>query len=88
MDAERILIILLSVVLIAFLLVATIFILNLIKISRRVDSLTEKVDIAAGNMASASEAFRKVATPLAVSGLVSSVVGKVFKSKRGKGRAK
>lgn len=84
MDTEKVLIIMLSIVLIIFLIVAIIFIVNLIKISRRVDSLTEKVDIAANNVASASEVFKKFATPLAVGG----IIGKIFKSKTRKGKKK
>jgi uncharacterized protein YoxC len=76
MDAERTLIILLAVTLTVFLIVAIVFLVNLIKISRNVNSVAEKMDDAAGNVAAASQAFKNLATPLAITTLL----GKIFKS--------
>lgn len=86
MDAETVLIILLSVCLIAFLVVAIVFFIHLIRISRRVHSLTEKADTAADNIVSASEAMRKIATPLAVSGVIGRLIERVVHTKSRKGR--
>lgn len=82
MDSQTALIILLSVTLIVFLVFSIVFLFNLIKISRNVNSLTEKVDDAADNVVSATSAFKSMATPLAISTVVGNLIRKVVKSNK------
>lgn len=82
MDTERLLFYVVTVCVIVFLLVAIFFLYQLIQISRNVRSLAEKADDAADNVVSVSEAFRRLATPVAVGSIVSQFFRKTFRTKR------
>ncbi len=88
MNIENILVILLSITLIIFLIVAIVFFYHLIKISRNVQSLTEKVDDAAQNMVSASNTLRGMAAPMAISSIIGNLAEKFVKSTRRKSHDK
>lgn len=82
MSTESLLFIVVTVCLIVFLVVAIMFLIQLIQISRSVRSLSEKVDDAADNIVSVSSAFRKIATPLAVTSIISKFADKVMHPKK------
>jgi predicted PurR-regulated permease PerM len=85
MDAERTLIILLSVTLIAVLIIVALVLMQIMKVVRSLQTITDKAHTVADNIVSASSVVKKAATPLMVSKVVGNIVDKMtdrFKSKR------
>ena len=74
MDSFDILVVILSVTLSIFLILATIFVIYLIKIARTVKEITEKARSAADSFESAANIFKKTAGPAVFSRIVANIV--------------
>jgi len=74
MDSYDTLVLFLAVALAVFLVLGIIFMVYLIRISRRVHEITEKARAAADNVESAARIFRKSAGPAVFSRIVANVV--------------
>jgi hypothetical protein len=74
MEAFEVLVVILSVVLSIFLLVAIIFTVYLIRIARRVHEISEKARAAASSMEAAAHIFKKTAGPAVFSRIVANIV--------------
>lgn len=88
MDAFEILVIILSTFLAIFLLLAIVVLVGIIKLVKQVRHITEKAEEVIDNVEQASELFKKSASTLTFTNLVSNIVTKVsdFTSKKGKGK--
>jgi len=82
MDAFEILVVILSVALAIFLILAIVFMFYLIRISRRVHEISEKARAAAGSMEAAAHIFRKTAGPAVFSRIVANIV-ETWQAKKG-----
>lgn len=82
MDAERTLIILLSIVLIVVLLAVTVLVMQLIKFSRILQGIAGKAGEVADNIVSASHVVKKAAGPLAISGIAGTIIEKFMGKKK------
>lgn len=80
MDAERTLIIILSVTLTVFLLVGIAVGLQLFKVSKKLQNIADKANDITDNFVSVSETIKNAAKPAAITALVANVVKK-FKTK-------
>ena len=69
MDAFEILVIILSITLAIFLVLAIVATTYLIKILKKVDAITEHAESVAANIESASQKFRQAAGPAAMASL-------------------
>lgn len=87
MEAERLLVILLSITLIVVLIIVAVLLANVIKVVQAIRSVADKTEAIADNLVSASNTVRKAATPVVVSRAISNLVEKFsskVKSKRSK----
>lgn len=84
MDAFEILVIILSVALAIFLLLAIAAAAYTVKVLKHLKSITEKADHVADNIDSVSEFFRKTAGPAAIAKLIANIVDSVRSNKKGK----
>lgn len=85
MDAFEILVVILSITLAIFLVLAIILVFNFIKISQTVRSIVNKADSVMDDVESAAEFFKKTSVPIGITSLVSNIVSKVTgDSKKGK----
>ncbi|MBI4100869.1 hypothetical protein HY441_00140 [Candidatus Microgenomates bacterium] len=82
MEAQEILIILLSITLIVFLIVAIILTVYLIKVVRNIRHVTAKAETVVDNVASASRLIRPAAISAAVARAVRKVMGKTTKGRK------
>jgi len=83
-DAYQTLVIVLSVMLVLFLLISIVLGVLLIKILRRVRSITDKAEHVVDGMESASVFFRKAAGPLALGKFVTNIAETVMSHKNNK----
>ncbi|HEX9679697.1 MAG TPA: hypothetical protein VGA08_03695 [Candidatus Saccharimonadales bacterium] len=83
MDAFEILVVILSIALAGFLLLGIIFMVYLIRISRRVHEISEKARAAADSVEAAARIFQKTAGPAVFSRIVANVV-EGWQAKKGK----
>jgi uncharacterized protein (DUF58 family) len=83
-NAETILIIILSVTLILFLIIASVLFAALIKLTRKLSEIADKAEAVAGNVVSATDMLRKTAGPLAVGKFLANIADVFIKRKRGK----
>ena len=74
MDAFETLVLILSIALAIFLILAIVFTLYMIRIARRVHEISEKARSAAGSMQAAAKIFEKTAAPAVFSRIVANVV--------------
>jgi hypothetical protein len=74
MEAFEILVIILSVALAIFLILGIVFMVYLIRISRRVHEISETARSAVDNVESAAKVFSKAAGPAAFSRIVANIV--------------
>lgn len=85
MDAFEILVIILSITLAIFMLLAIILTFNFIKISQTVRSIVNKADSVMDDVESAAEFFKKTSVPIGITSLVANIVSKVTgENKKGK----
>ena len=85
MDAFQILVIILSVTLAVFLVLAIILTINFIKISQTLRSIVAKADSVMDDVESVAEFFKKTSVPLGVTSLLANIVSKVTgENKKGK----
>lgn len=74
MDAFEILVVILSIALAIFLVLGIIFMVYLIRISRRVHEISEKARSAVDNVETAARVFGKAAAPAAFSRIIANIV--------------
>lgn len=74
MDSYDILVIILSIALAIFLILGIVFMVYVIRISKRVDEITEKARSAVNNVESATRVFSKAAAPAAFSKVLANIV--------------
>ncbi len=85
MDAFEILVIILSITLAVFMVLAIILTFNFIKISQTVRSIVNKADSVMDDVESAAEFFKKTSVPIGITSLVANIVSKVTgENKKGK----
>lgn len=85
MDAFEILVVILSAALAVLLLVSIIFVVVLVKLINQVRKVVDKAEEIVDDVESVSSFFKKAAGPVAITGLISNIVGAVTKhAKRGK----
>lgn len=84
MDAERVLIIILSVTLTVFLMVAIALAVQLLKVSKKLQAIADKAEGITDNLVEASRVVKNAAQPAVISGAIVSLVNKL----RGKPRRK
>jgi len=85
MDAFEILVIILSITLAIFMVLAIILTFNFIKISQTVRSIVNKADSVMDDVESAAEFFKKTSVPIGITSLVANIVSKVTgENKKGK----
>lgn len=83
MDAYGILVIILSVTLAIFLVLAIVLTVFVIKLVNTLRSIAAKAENIADNVEHVGELFRKTATPVAITNLISNMVS-MFHKKKGK----
>jgi len=74
MDAFEILVIILSIVLAIFLVLGITLLVIVIRIFKRIDSISEKAEHFAGNLEEASDFFRNASAPVAATKMVANVI--------------
>lgn len=85
MDAFQILVIILSITLAIFLVLAIILTYSFIKISQTVRSIVSKADSVMDDVESVADFFKKTSVPLGVTSLVANIVSKITgDNKKGK----
>lgn len=86
MDAFEILVIILSTFLAIFLILAITVLIGLLKLVKQVRHITEKAEDVIDNVEQASELFKKSASTLTFTNIVSNIVSKVsdLSNKKGK----
>lgn len=86
MDAFEILVIILSSFLALFLILGIVVLIGIIKLVKQIRHITEKAEDVIDNVEQASELFKKSASTLTFTNLVSNIVSKVgeFTNKKGK----
>lgn len=84
MDAFEILVVILSVTLALFLLLAIVFVVSLIKLTKQIRQITEKAEGIVDEVGAASSFFRKSATTVTFASVVSNIVDKVTDYKHSK----
>lgn len=86
MEAERVLVVILSSALALFLLLAIVATVKIIQILNHLKSITEKAEHLADTAESVGEFFRYTAGPAAVAKFLSNITDTVFKHRKGKGK--
>ena len=81
MDAYGILVIILSIALAIFLILAIILTVIVIKLANTLRNIAAKAESIADNVEHVGELFRKTATPIAITNLVSNMVSMFHKKK-------
>ena len=84
MDSYDILVVILSITLAIFLVLAIVFSIYLIRIARKVDEMAEKAKSAVSSVEAAAKIFEKSAAPAAFSRIVANVVESFSGKKKGK----
>jgi len=84
MDSYDILVIILSITLAIFLILAIVFTIYLIRIARKVDEITDKAKSAVSSVEAAAKIFEKSAAPAAFSRIVANIVESFSDRKKGK----
>lgn len=86
MDAFEILVIILSTFLAIFLILAIVVLIGLLKLVKQVRHITEKAEEVIDNVEQASELFKKSASTLTFTNIVSNIISKVsdLSNKKGK----
>lgn len=74
---SEVLLIVVSTVLAIFLVLASVAIILLIRLQRRINEIVEKAEKVAGTMEAAASAFERSAKPMAIFKLISSIVSHV-----------
>lgn len=82
-NAESILVIIVSVTLTIFLLVAIVLAVVLIKLIQRLRHIADTADLVANNVEAASEILKNSAGPLAVAKFMANIADVVMKRKKG-----
>jgi predicted secreted protein len=82
-NAEATLVIILSITLTIFLIVAIIVFVALYKLIVKIREIADKAEVVAGNVVSATDTFKKAAGPLAVGKFIANIVG-ILSKKKGK----
>ena len=85
MDAYETLVIILSITLAVFLILAIVFTIYMIRIARRVHEISEKARSAADSVETAAHLFQKTAGPAVFSRIVANIV-ESFRDKEKKGK--
>ena len=84
MDAFEILVIILSVTLAVFLVLAIILTSVLIKLAKQMRNITAKAEVVMDDVEAVSGFFRKTAAPVAIGNLLSNIVSTLTDRKKGK----
>ncbi|MDX1766227.1 MAG: hypothetical protein R3313_04720 [Candidatus Saccharimonadales bacterium] len=84
MESYDILVLILSMTLAIFLVLAIVFTIYLIRIARKVDEITEKAKSAVSSVEAAAKIFEKSAAPAAFSRIVANIVESFSERKKGK----
>jgi len=85
MDAFEILVIILSATLAIFLVLGIALLVIVIRIFKRIDSISQKAEHFAGNLEEASDFFKTAAAPVAASKMIANLVEWARKSDKNKG---
>jgi cell division protein FtsB len=81
-NAETVLVILLSVTLIIFLVVAIILSISIIKLTRILREIAEKAQVAVSNVEAATLMLKKTAGPLAIGKFLTNIIDVVINRKK------
>jgi len=84
MESYDVLVVILSIALALFLILAIVFTIYLIRIARKVDEITEKAKSAVSSVEAAAKIFEKTAAPAAFSRIVANIVESFSDRKKGK----
>lgn len=84
MDAFEILVIILSITLAIFLVLAIILTSVLIKLAKQMRNITAKAEVVMDDVETVSGFFRKTAAPVAIGNLLSNIVSTLTDRKKGK----
>ena len=82
METQTVLVVILSVVLVIFLIVAIVLTVMLIRVTRRVHSITAKAEDATDNFINVSRVIRKNLQPAVISGAIAQIVKRLTTNKR------